>query len=522
VRVVTGHDAVPVYDERPLVAWGSRVYTQRQWIDEGIVAASILQRASAPMIAASPRALATLDALLPPLDDGVPNRQHAAVLAALRSHLTVICGGPGTGKTHTVARLLAVLGVDAAHRGGSLRIGLAAPTGKAAARLRDALATAARSMPTGNPDAATIALAELPAVTIQRLLGPRPDSSTRFVHHAGRRLGHDVVVIDEASMVSLPLMARLLEAVRDDARLILVGDPDQLASIEVGSVLADIVRRAADPGSPLAVNVVRLDRPRRQASGSPIAVLAEAVRTNQPQRALALLRGSASANAGGETFELRFVEHDQPPAALTAVRNELDPTLAIALDSARDGDASAALAALAQVRVLCAHRRGPFGVQQWNHSIESWMLGTRPLHRQYAGRAVLITRNDPRTGLANGDTGVVVQDGSALRVAFAIGAETRLFTPAQLDAEDTAFALTIHRSQGSEYDTVVVILPPASSALAGRELLYTAVTRATRRLVVVGSAAAVEACITHPGQRISGLYAALGGPPDDNRTDSER
>ncbi len=517
VRCVERGDQSPVFDEHPLVLNGSLLYTQRQWIDECCVATALRARAIAPAPdAVAAIALDLLDRLLPPSEDGEPNQQNLAVTAALSSRLAVIGGGPGTGKTHTVARLLAVLLADAAHRHTVLRIGLAAPTGKAAARLRDAIAGSAISLQHDGdrtiPGELAATLAGLPAVTVHRLLGPR-GKSTRFTYNAGNPLPDDVVVIDEASMVSLPLMARLLEAVRPEARLVLVGDPDQLESIEVGAVLTDIVDASSDHASPLRARVIRLSRARRQRSGSPIGPLADAVRENRPDDVITMLRAGATEPETGHPL-LTFIEHANPLSSVDAagVRSIVVPAFAAAMESARHGDADTALAAFASVRVLCAHRRGPHGAENWNRAIETWLLGNPPRTRHYPGRALLLTRNDPRIGLANGDTGIVVADPDGLHAAFAVGLGVRRFSPARLDGDETAFALTIHRSQGSEYDTVVVVLPPATSALIGRELLYTAITRANRRLVVVGTQAAVVAAVQTPGRRVTGLAAALRQP----------
>lgn len=493
----------PVLDDRPLVLHGRLLYTQRQWVDECTVANDLRRRSLAADLPVHPSTRGLLEQLLPPDHSAnehgpaVPNRQHEAAMAAVASRLSVIVGGPGTGKTHTIARLLTALQHQATTDGAPLRIALAAPTGKAAARMAEALAAAG----------VTGSLAELQPTTIHRLLGVR-GQRTRFVHGTDRPLDVDVVVVDEASMVALPLMARLVEAIRDDARLVLVGDPDQLESIEVGSVLADIVSAAATPGSPLAARVTRLDRPRRQAAGSPIGALADAIRLDRADDAIRLLRTTDPA-------QITFV--DTAPLGLAGaervIREALIGPLHAAVAAAEAGDAAAALAHFAGVRLLCAHRTGTYGVQRWNRIIETWLHGETTgsrLAREHVGRPLLVTRNDPRLRIANGDTGIIVADPAGPRAAFSAAAGVRLLAPAQLDAVETAYAMTVHKSQGSEYATVVVMLPPASSPLVGRELLYTAITRATQRLVVVGDDAAVRACVHTPGRRITGLASALG------------
>jgi exodeoxyribonuclease V alpha subunit len=517
VRVVNAADPQPVLNDQPLVLSDHRLYTQRQWVDECTVAAALRSRAENTTTAAlSETAGALLERLLPRLEQGEPNLQHTAAVMALSSRVGVIVGGPGTGKTHTVARLLAVMLTDAAQGQRPLHIALAAPTGKAAARLRQAIAGAAGATADGStvlPPAIAEQLEQMPATTLHRLLGSHGLGRTRFVHNAQNQLPHDVVIIDETSMVALPLMARLLEAVRPEATLILVGDPDQLESIDVGAVLADIVQAADATTSPLHHHVVRLRRPRRQQSGSPIASLSDAIRENRADEVVGLLRSGATDPVSGEPL-LAFVETDNAldnKAQSNAVRDVVLPPCALARNAAVQSQAADALRALAGIRVLCAHRHGAFGAETWNQMIETWLLGRPPSHRFYPGRALLVTRNDQRTQLSNGDTGIVVAHPDGVRAAFGVGDNIREFAPAQLEDIDTAFAMTIHKSQGSEYATVVVVLPPSTSPLIGRELLYTAVTRTTRRLIVIGTEAAVIAAVSTPGRRVTGLTSALKG-----------
>lgn len=533
----TGLDAVraaaldAAFDDRPLVLDGTLLYTQRQWIDEQIIATDLRRRCAG---SARPGNIpAEVDALLAellPADAGQPNLQHEAARAAIRSGLTVVVGGPGTGKTHTIARALAAMVLDAAITRRPLRIALAAPTGKAAARMGEALVAAVASFA---GDAAALGLArpltDIVPTTIHRLLGVR-GQRTRFVHDPNDPLDVDVIVIDEASMVALPLMARLLEAVRPETRVVLVGDPDQLESIDVGSVLADIVRAADDPASPLAGHVIRLMRPRRQAADSAIGPLADAIRTGRARDVVELLAGrlperpaatnvsEAIGDAPSTTPRQDVVFVDAGPLALgmsgsatieAAVREGVFEPLRLATAAAESGNAAEALTEFGRVRVLCAHRRGLFGVQRWNRTIESWLQPDGTTQRDYPGRPLLTTRNDQRQRIANGDTGVVVHTAVGRRAAFASGGGIRLLAPAQLDMVETAYAMTIHKSQGSEYETVVVVLPPADSPLVGRELLYTAVTRATTRLIVVGTTEAVIASVDSPARRVTGLAAAL-------------
>lgn len=517
--------------DRPVRWVQGRLYLDRYWRDEQVVRSEVDARLAAPLPlppGVTPDRLDDeLGRLWPEPED---DRQRLATRTAALSRFTVITGGPGTGKTTTVARLLAVLqAVSGRPGGGGLRVALAAPTGKAAARLLEAVAE----------QVATLApedrrrVGPLQAGTVHRLLGWKPGSSTRFAHDRDHRLPHDVVVVDETSMVSLSLMARLLEALRPQARLVLVGDPDQLASVEAGAVLGDLVARPAavvgggtPAGSSAGVpapphGVVRLAVVHRFSQG--IGTLAEAIRTGDADGALAAL---TAGDAGVE-----FVDTgDGPvePAHVAGLRHDAADAGVALVTAARAGDAAAALAALESHRLLLAHRRGPSGVRWWAGTVESWVdeaLGEEPRRRDgwYAGQPLLVTANDRNTGLYNGDTGVVVASGSVVdgsgdgsgdapgRLVAVFGSPQRPLTvrPHRLPAVETVHAMTVHRAQGSQFAAVTVLLPPPTSALLTRELLYTAVTRARRRVRVVGSAAAVRAAVERPVRRASGLRLPL-------------
>lgn len=503
VRVVDTHDPQPVLDGSPLVLFGTRLYVQRLWVDECVVVAALRARAAAaPSRALHVSARALLDHLLPPQIDGRPNLQSVAAVTATERCLAVITGGPGSGKTHTIARIVAALLADADARGESLRVAVAAPTGKAAQRIGETIAAAAGGGLADVPAAVLERLGDVPSLTLHRLLGPLPAVRTRFRSDTDHPLPHDVVIVDETSMVPLPMMARLLEALPADARLVLVGDPDQLSSVEAGAILGDIVGAAAVPGSTVAACSVRLDRAHRQSKHSAIGPLADAIREARADDVVALLRSSEDL-----TFLEQSESQSQPDGG--DVRTLVAAHLADCRRAALEGDAGAALAAASTTRLLCAHRRGPFGADSWNELVASWMFGGQRPPRNYAGRMLLATRNDLRNRLSNGDSGVVVAAGDRLRAAFRVGGEIRTFAPAQLESVETAFATTVHKSQGSEYDTVVVVLPPAGSPLARRELLYTAVTRATRRVVVVGSVGSLVASVTTRTPRASGLEVGL-------------
>jgi exodeoxyribonuclease V alpha subunit len=416
--------------------------------------------------------------------------QQTAAEVALTQAVTVLTGGPGTGKTTTVARLLALLAEQAG--ASRLRIALAAPTGKAAARLLEAVQLEVASL--DSTDQAR--LGDLQATTLHRLLGSRPDTSSRFRHNRANRLPHDVIVVDETSMVSLTMMARLLEAVRPGTRLILVGDADQLASVEAGAVLADLV----DGISALSdMRVATLRTSHR--FGETIGVLAEAIRVGDADQAVGLLR------AGGEHVE--FIEVDD---ASKVLRSVLLPHAMRLREAALYGSGDVALATSNEHRLLCAHRTGPYGVQHWNRQVERWLseeTGQPPWSEWYPGRPLLVTANDYGLRIYNGDTGVVVSGPDGLRAVIAGAGGPLDFATSRLSDVETMHAMTIHKSQGSQADEVTVLLPGEDSRLLTRELFYTAVTRAKKKVRVVGSEASVRAAIERRAVRATGLRLRL-------------
>ncbi|OOK65709.1 exodeoxyribonuclease V, alpha subunit [Mycobacterium kansasii] len=339
-------------------------------------------------------------------------------------------------------------------------------------------------------------LGHLQAVTLHRLLGSRPDTSSRFRHDRGNRLPHDVIVVDETSMVSLTLMARLLEAVRPGARLILVGDADQLASVEAGAVLADLVDGLAARDD---VRVAALRTSHR--FGKSIGTLADAIRGGDADRVLALLR------SGDEHIE--FIDDEDPTQRLRAV---LVPHALRLREAALLGAVDAALGTLDEHRMLCAHRRGPFGVGHWNRQVEAWLgeeTGQPPWLQWYAGRPLLVTANDYGLRVYNGDTGVAMVGPDGLRAVLAGAAGPLAFATGRLSDVETMHAMTIHKSQGSQADVVTVLLPEQDSRLLTRELFYTAVTRAKAKVRVVGSEASVRAAVERRAVRASGLRMRL-------------
>ena len=508
IAAVTANDLVAVGeddDARPLRLIGSTLYLDRYWREERQVAADLRALGDAP-----PRDVpADLVARLFEGDDD--DRQRLATERAVSRGLAVVAGGPGTGKTTTVARIMAVLAEQAvAEHAPAPLVALAAPTGKAAARLQEAVHEEAGRLDV--PDGTRAQLRAAQASTLHRLLGWRPDSHSRFRHHRGNRLPHDVVIVDETSMVSLSLMARLVEAVRPDARLILVGDPGQLTSIEAGAVLGDIVGPAAEaappPGGAIADGIVVLERVHR--FGGAIAAVADAVRRGDADAALAALT-----RAPGEVTWIP-VDVATTRDAPQAIHDEAVAAARAVTAAARDGDPRRAIDALGAFRLLCAHRRGPHGVETWADRIERWLAaeieGFGAEGRWYVGRPLLVTENDYGLRLYNGDTGVIVAgERGRASAAFERGGEVVTFSPARLGAVETVYAMTIHKSQGSQFDAAAVLLPDPSSHILTRELLYTAVTRARRRLILAGTEETVRAAIARPVARASGLRRQLWG-----------
>jgi len=485
----------PLVGERVLRVDNGLLYLDRYWREEVQVCDDLLARLARP----APQVdTAALDAgVLRVFPAAGYDEQRTAARAAAERWTTVLTGGPGTGKTTTVAGLLALLAEQAELESGGarrLRIALTAPTGKASARLQESVDAETRALPAAD----RARLGELKASTLHRLLGWRPDSSTRFRHDRGNRLPHDVVVVDETSMVSLTMMARLLEAVRADARLVLVGDPGQLASVEAGAVLADLVdgfgRRDVSP-------VAALTTAHRFGGG--IAELATALRGDDADRVVEVLR------SGGDV-ELVDPADERAMAAFRATVTEA--ALAVRL-AAEAGDAEAAVAALDRHRLLCAHREGPYGVTGWNRQVERLVAdrtGVTHYDEWYAGRPVLVTANDYGQGLYNGDLGVTVRlvDGR-LRVVVPGADGLKEFATTRMAGVQTVHAMTVHKSQGSQAREVSVVMPPDDSPLLTHELFYTAVTRAQVKVRVIGTEESVRAAVARTVQRASGLARRL-------------
>ena len=518
--------ASPLAEQEVLHLDGDLLYLDRYWAEERQVVTDLHARSAAEPPALDETVLAAaLQSYFP--DDEYADQRAAAETAA-RHRTSVITGGPGTGKTTTVARLLGVLlqvhaaGEDADR---PLRIALAAPTGKAAARMVQAVrdSTGHEGFPrdAAPARAALATIQSLRASTLHRLLGWTP-TSTRFRHHRGNRLPYDVVVVDETSMLSLTMMARLLEAVRPSARLVLVGDADQLASVDAGAVLKDLVdgyrgtpaeqRAAVDAARPAVVEEAE-ERGRLETTPttSPVAHLSETRRFGVRIGSLA-----TAIRAGDVDTVLDELRSGSAEITWTGP-DELLPMLeerAVSLrDVAQSGDPEAALRVLDEHRLLCAHRDGPYGVSEWNRTVERLLMEATAdrevLRDWYAGRPFVVSSNDYGLSLWNGDTGVTCRLDGDLVAVVGDGGTGRVLPTSRLADVSTAHAMTVHRSQGSQFDEVTVLLPEADSRILTRELFYTAVTRAKECVRVVGTEDAVRAAVTRRAQRATGLARRL-------------
>ncbi|MBS0225276.1 MAG: exodeoxyribonuclease V subunit alpha [Proteobacteria bacterium] len=480
----------------PLVLEDGLLYLRRYREYERRLALG-LQRIAAQSLESNDAAIQPMFAtLFPDAEHG--DLQARAAALALRRALVLITGGPGTGKTTTIARLLVLRIAQAIAIGKPMpRIALAAPTGRAAERMSESLRRAAQQMEASNVAEGLLAALPASASTLHRLLGTIPDT-TRFRHDAGNPLPFDIVVVDEASMVDLPLMCKLVEAIADGAQLILLGDADQLPSVEAGDVLAAIL--SADS---LHDHRVHLQRGWRQSAALQLAPLAEAVREGATAKTLALLRGGTLSN-------VHFHEGVDDP--LQARPQLLEHWRALATSA----DPADALMQANRLRLLTALREGPQGARALNARIEAALsgrrIGTPPTW--FPGRLLLITRNHYPQQLYNGDVGVCLPDEQGVPLAWFAGeGGVRAFHPAALPAHESAFAMTVHKAQGSEFDEVWLQLPRIGSRVLSRELIYTAMTRARDVLHIAGGADAIEAALSRHASRVSGLGRRLSTRP---------
>ncbi len=455
-------DQVSKTPRRPLVLNGSNLYLARSWDEETKVSQMLRMRAES-------------------------------------GRLEILLGGPGTGKTTKAAEKLV-----AAFEGSTTPpdVAMAAPTGKAAKRAKEALLQ--KCVENNVSEEVRKRFEDVPSTTLHKLLGYRSSARpglSRFKYNSSETLPYEYVIIDETSMVSLPMMSRLLQALRQDARLMLVGDPNQLASVEAGTVLADIEASAIAGNVTIAACIQSLTTNFRFADTSGIKKLADAVKFGDPTATLAAL------SCG--TPDLTWVNPTNNNAGIKKIVDEIVRSAETVCTLAANGDSVGALNEITSIRTLCAHNLGPTGVFGLNSRVEQ-LLGAFTDHQWYLGKPIMVTKNNPTTQLFNGDMGVVVATPQGGRVvAFPTEQNPRLESPARLDSYETVHAMTIHKSQGSEFDRVVVILPTSTSPLLTRELLYTAATRAKTSLVIVATAEAITTAVTNQVSRATGLATRL-------------
>lgn len=462
-----------------------RLYLRRYYVYEQQLAMALRERAAAAQSEGA---------------EGAPQEgQEAAIAAAQARRFSVISGGPGTGKTTTVVKILAQFIINEP----DLRIALAAPTGKAAARMEEALHEGIKK----EPRLAAYPVEQLPrATTLDKLLGSRP-GTTALRHHAENPLPIDLLVVDEASMVALPLMAKLFAALPPKARLILLGDRDQLASVAPGNVLADLADAALCPESPLHGSLTMLTKNYRFGNDSTIYRLCEAIRQGNTSEALSIIHEPDHADLG---------HHPLPAAAelAAALRGKI---IAGYGDFVRERDPSLALSAFGRFRLLAALRNGPYGVEGLNLMVEAILreAGLIGSQRIYAGLPILITQNESALHLRNGDIGILLPDpadaspDAPLWAWFPSKDAPRRLPLVRLPPWETAYAMTVHKSQGSEFDQVLFLLPDRDVPLLTRELVYTGVTRAKHRVELWADEALLAIGTERKTGRNTGLKDAL-------------
>lgn len=506
--------------QTPVILTGGRLYLNRMWRNE-LTVARFFSETNVSLPCEEKQFRQTLDALF--TSNEASDWQKVAAAVALTRRISVISGGPGTGKTTTVAKLLAALIQLSGEQ--KCRIRLAAPTGKAAARLTESLGGAMQKLPLTE---AQIALLPNEASTLHRLLGAQPGSQ-RLRYHAGNPLHLDVLVVDEASMIDLTMMSRLIDALPAHARVIFLGDRDQLASVEAGAVLGDICTYASQGytagraeelsrltgcqlegnSSPLAGalrdSLCLLQKSYRFGSDSGIGKLAAAVNRGDRQATRAVFDGTFTdiekkSLQTGEEYQTMLNDALQGyQHFLTCVKEQRSPEQAIA--------------AFGDYQLLCALREGPFGVSGLNDRLEQLLAQKRkitrlPHSRWYEGRPVMISRNDSALGLFNGDIGIALDRGNGLRVWFVMpDGSVKSVQPSRLPEHETAWAMTVHKSQGSEFNHAALILPTQLSPVITRELIYTAITRARQRLSLYTDERVLVQAIAARTERRSGLSA---------------
>ena len=425
--------------------------------------------------------------------------------SAAGSRLKVLLGGPGSGKTTAVAKQLVARFADANDR--DLLVAMAAPTGKAADRMRQAIE--ARLLSAKASPEVIARVQESPSITIHRLLGYSPVRRTgRFQYNHENPLPYDLVIIDEASMLSLSLMHRLIDALHPTAELFLVGDPEQLASVDAGTVLADISLAAKKQGTDLYRCTERLTSQYRYAVGSPIEQVVKAVQSGDADQVIDLLKSHRNSE-GVVSWIDPSSKAQEDLDAFENVGLEVKRHALKVVELAGSSQYEKALETLGQLQLLCASRVGRLGIAGWNRTVNKW-IGTATRKQWFVGRPVLITKNDHGNNLYNGDVGVVCSDKNGeVRVVFDGLGGPREFPTVRLPEVETVHALTIHKSQGSEYQHAIVVLPTGRSRLLTRELLYTGVSRAREQLTIVASESALRTAVNTVVIRASGLADRL-------------
>jgi exodeoxyribonuclease V alpha subunit len=548
---------------QPLVLSGTSeeplLYLRRYWLHERKVASEILQRTAASQPVDEALARQWLDRLFDPASEveigtAEVDWQKLACAVALRASLTVITGGPGTGKTYTAARLLALL--FAMHiEPQRLRVALAAPTGKAAARLRQSIDASLQELDQRlgeELDLATLTKRMGAARTLHSLLGARPDTR-QFAFNASHPLDVDVLIVDEASMVHLEMMSALLQALPPGAKLILLGDKDQLASVEAGAVLGDLCRDAAlghyDLETARFSQVVagQTLSSRFQSSDSQTTPLAQQTVMLRKSRRFGGLIGqlALAVNGGNSGLAQQLLSNDRSGVLHAAPHPTVATVLALAVQgrpgatacyadylrlvSGRPVDTTldvhaheiwvkTVLVAFDRFRILCAVHDGDWGTRGLNQSVQQALATAgllKPRGEWFAGRPVMVTRNDPALGVFNGDVGVALpgtRDATALRVYFMDGDSLRSVGVNRLAHVETAFAMTVHKSQGSEFLHTALVLPVGGGKVLTRELVYTGITRARGSFTLIeAQQGLLQQAIERQSQRASGLGLQLEG-----------
>lgn len=507
-------------DFKPLILdEAGRLYLHKLWHYENNLAEQLIKRSRQQAKAIDIELLRDGLQRLFDLSEGETDWQAVAAASSVKNKLSIISGGPGTGKTSTVVRVLVLLMEQARSRNSTLNIALTAPTGKAAGRLKNSIVSArdeleiSEEIREGIPEKAK---------TLHQLLGARRHTSS-FRHDKDNPLPYDLIIIDEASMVDQALMSKLMNALLEDTRLILLGDKDQLASVEAGSVLGDICDKNRNqlssemaewlervsldiPGEsvipapmPLTDNITLLTKSYRFKERSGIAQLAQSINDSNPEQALAVLQSPKNKDTS-------LIPIEDQNSLEQALKTRVYPYFRNIMGSNSAGEA---LEAFNAFRILSAHRKGPWGVEYLNQLVEKILIQERLVpkyNRWYTGKPVIVNENDYKLGLHNGDTGICFPDEDGqLKVFFRHENTIRTIAPGRLPKYDSAFALTVHKSQGSEFDELLLILPDNTSKVLSRELIYTAITRARKTIAIAGSESVLNYSISKQLQRSSGL-----------------